>query len=87
MARRKIVAGNWKMNMTPSQAAGREELSTQLTFPLPNYFLIPLPHPYSGCVFPSQLKHSGNILINMIRDISPRSSKFWSACQCCPNST
>ena len=30
MARRKIVAGNWKMNMTPSEAVKLDRKSTRL---------------------------------------------------------
>ena len=33
MARRKIVAGNWKMNMTPSEAVALVELLKPLVVP------------------------------------------------------
>ena len=32
MARRKIIAGNWKMNMTPTEAAALVETLKRLTW-------------------------------------------------------
>ena len=50
MARRKIIAGNWKMNMTPSQAVALiEELKP---YNIPVFFNVNFGHSYPHAIIP-----------------------------------